>query len=202
MKNFTAFFFAGSLLLVSACGTTPKSPPPSPAPKEDSTTTAYLPVADYLRSEISYVDSTPLAIQKYTTLDNRKDSSFIQQEEFNRLAKEFLLPELATDSFKNNYSESSFMDKTSGYLTFTYSTQNKKLPLQRVDVLAAPGTSMNKVKSIYLQNIFQAGDTTIVKKMFWQTGHNFLILTSLQLHGKEPLERQLKVVWATDEDTQ
>jgi len=201
MKNFTACIFAGSLLFVSACGNTP--PGPSPAPKEDSTaTTAYLPVADYLRSEISYVDSTPLAIQKYTTLNNRKDSSFIQQEEFNRLAKEFLLPELATDSFKNNYSESSFMDKTTGYLTFTYSTRNKELPLQRVDVLAAPGSNMNKVKSVYLQKHSVEGDTIIVKKMFWQMGHNFLILTSSQLPGKAPLERQLKVVWATDEDTE
>lgn len=201
MKNFTAFIFAGSLLFVSACGNTPPGPPP--APKEDSTaTTAYLPVADYLRAEISYVDSTPLAIRKYTTQNNRKDSSFIQQEEFNRLAKEFLVPELATDSFKNNYSESSFMDKTTGYLTFTYSTRNKELPLQRVDVLAAPGSSMNKVKSVYLQKHSAEGDTTVVKKMFWQMGHNFLILTSSQLPGKAPLERQLKVVWATDEDTQ
>jgi len=200
MKNFTASIFAGSLLFVSACGNTPQSPPP--APKEDSTatTTAYLPVADYLRAEISYVDSTPLAIKKFNDLNNRKDSSFIERDEFHQLAKEFLVPELATDSFKNNYSESSFSDKTSGYLTFTYSTQNKKLSLQRVDVFAAPGTSMDKVKSIYLQKFSTAGDTTIVKKMFWKMGHNFLILTSLQVPGKAPLERRLKVVWDEEEE--
>jgi hypothetical protein len=191
MKNFTAFFLAGILLLADAC-TSPVSPP---APKEDSTGTAYLPVADYLRAEISYVDSTPVAIQKYITRDNRRDSSFIQQGEFNRLSQEFLLPELATDSFKKNYSESSFMDKTTGYLSFTYSALNKKLPLQRVDVLAAQGTSMANVKSIYLQKRFSTGDTTVVQKMFWQTGHSFLILTSLQTPGKPAVEHQLKVVW-------
>jgi hypothetical protein len=192
MKNFTAFFLAGLLLLAGACRTHP-SPPP--APKEDSTVTAYLPVADYLRAEISYVDSTPLAIQKYITRDNRRDSSFIQQGEFNRLSQEFLLPELMPDSFKKNYSESSFMDKTTGYLSFTYSTLDRKLPLQRVDVLAVPGASTNKVKSIYLQKGFSTGDTTVVQKMFWQTGHSFLILTSLQIPGKPAVEHQLKVVW-------
>jgi hypothetical protein len=192
MKNFTAFFLAGLILLAGACRT---HPTPPPAPKEDSTGTAYLPVADYLRAEISYVDSTPLAIQKYIIRDNRRDSSFIQQGEFNRLSQEFLLPELMPDSFKKNYSESSFMDKTTGYLSFTYSTLDRKLPLQRVDVLAAPGASTNKVKSIYLQKGFSTGDTTVVQKMFWQTGHSFLILTSLQIPGKPAVEHQLKVVW-------
>ena len=191
MKHFTAFFLAAILLLADAC----TSPQPPPALKEDSTGTAYLPVADYLRAEISYVDSTPLAIQKFIIRDNRRDSSFIQQGEFNRLSKEFLLPELMPDSFRKNYSESSFMDKTTGYLSFTYSTLDKKLPLQRVDVLAAPGASMNKVKSIYLQKRFSTGDTTVVQKMFWQTGRSFLILTSLQIPGKPTVEHQLKVVW-------
>jgi hypothetical protein len=196
MKNFSAFFLAGSLLLGTACGN--HTSPAPPAQKEDSTGTSFLPVADYLRAEISYVDSTPLAIRKYTTRDNQKDSSFIQQEEFNRLSKEFLTPELAADSFFQNFSENSFLDKTTGYLSFTYSTRNKALPLQRVDVLAAPGVDMDKVKSIYLEKVFPAGDTIVVKKMFWQTGRSFLILTSLRLPGKAPLDSQLKVVWDTD----
>jgi len=195
MKNFSAFFFAGSLLLATACGNhTPSSPP---VQKDSSASTSFLPVADYLLGEISYVDSTPLAIRKYTTLDNRADSSFIEAAAFNQLAKEFLTPELATDSFARNFSENSFMDKTTGYLTFTYSARDKALPLQRVDVLAAPGAGAgaDKVKSIYLEKMFPAGDTIVMKKMFWEAGRSFLILTSHQLPGKAPLVNQLKVVW-------
>src|SRR5258708_1033197 len=195
MKNFSAFFLAGSfassLLLGSAC-TTPSTPP---VQKEDSTGTSFLPVADYLRAEISYVDSTPLAILKYTIRNNRADSAFIQQGEFNRLSKEFLTPELDAASFSKDFTESSFMDKTTGYLSFTYSTRNKALSLQRVDVLSAPGAGMDKVKSIYLEKIYPAGDTTVTKKMFWQTGRSFQIFTSLRLPGQPPLENQLKVVW-------
>lgn len=198
MKNYSAYFlvgsFASSLFLAIAC----TSPPPPPVQKEDSATTSFLPVTDYLRAEISYVDSTPLAIRKYTTRDNRADSAFIQPGEFNRLSEEFLAPELETALFSKNFTENSFMDKTTGYLSFTYSTRNKALSLQRVDVLAAPGTSADKIKSIYLEKVFPAGDTTVVKKMFWQTGRSFQIFTSLRLPGKAPLENQLKVVWDTD----
>ena len=192
MKNFSAFFLAGSLLMVTACG----SPSSSPAvQKEDSVSTSFLPVADYLLGEISYVDSTPLAIRKYTTLDNHEDSSFIEAAAFNQLAKEFLTPELAADSFARNFSENSFMDKTTGYLTFTYSARNKTQPLQRVDVFVAPGANADKVKSVYLEKTFPSGDTMVTKKMFWQTGRSFQVSTTHQLPGKAPQENQLKVVW-------
>ena len=193
MKNFFAFVFVGSLLLSGACGNH-TSPAPS-SPKADSTGSAFLPVADYLRGEISYVDSTPLAIRQYITRNNRFDSAFIRQGDFNRLAAEFLAPELDPDSFPKNYKESSFMDKTTGYLSFTYSTQNKALSLQRVDVLVAPGAATDNIKSIYLERIFPAGDTTVTKKLFWQTGTSFQIFTSKQFSGGAPLEDQLKVVW-------
>lgn len=192
MKNFSVFFLAGGLLLATACGSHTSSPS---IQKEDSTTAAFFPVADYLRGEISYVDSTPLAIRKYTTLNNRADSSFIQADEFNRLSREFLMPELTTDSFSANFSENAFTDKTTGYLTFIYSARNKSQPLQRVDVLAAPGTSAQKVRSIYLEKVIPAGDTIVMKKMFWEAGRSFLILTSRQLPGKAPLMDQLKVIW-------
>ncbi|HWK05381.1 MAG TPA: hypothetical protein VNS58_17195 [Puia sp.] len=200
MKNLSAFFLAGglagSLLLGNAC-TTPSSSPP--VQKQDSAPPSFLPVADYLRGEISYVDSTPLAILKHTVRDNRSDSAFIQQGEFNRLAVEFLAPELDPALFSKNFTETSFMDKTTGYLTFTYSTPNKTLSLQRVDVLVAPGNTADKIKSIYLEKISPAGDTSVVKKMFWETGRNFQILTSRRLPGKPPLEEQLKVIWDTDQ---
>ena len=193
MKNFSAFVLAGSLLFAGACGNhTPVAPP---TPKTDSANAAFLPVADYLRGEISYVDSTPLAIRQYTTVNNRLDSAFIQPGEFNRWAGEFLAPELDPDSFPKNYRENSFLDKTTGYLSFTYSTPNKALSLQRVDVLVAPGATADKIKSIYLERIFAAGDTTVTKKLFWETGRSFQIYTSKRFSTGPPLENQLKVVW-------
>ncbi len=196
----------GALLLsVAAChqknASAPAGPDSTAAAATDSTKKNFFPVADYIRSEIRYVDSMPLAILKYTTRDNHTDSSFIKGDEFHRLAQEFLVPELAADDFEKKYSETSFADATTGYLTFTYSPSDKDndLPLKRVDVLVTPAAAASgrdEIKSIYLQTAQSSGDTLIVKKMLWLAKKSMLIITSLQPpHGKAPVIRQVKVVW-------
>jgi len=164
----------------------------------DSLQKNYFPVADYLQSEINYVDSTPLAIVEYNIQGNRTDSAFIRADMFNRLAREFILPELAPENLQKNYSESAFQDETTGYLTFTYSPRDKGMSLRRIDVMTVPGTSSNKVKSIYLENTAMTGDTPTLKKMFWQARKSFQVITTLEPPGKTPVVRQLKVVWDTN----
>jgi hypothetical protein len=163
--------------------------------QEDTTQKAFLPVAEYLRSEISHVDSTPLAILKYSIRDNKTDSSFITPAQFDQSAQEFLIPELAPANLEKNYAESSFQDETTGYLTFSYSPRDKDLPLQRIDVLTAPDRGSNKVSSIFLETITRAGDTLVTKKMYWKAGHSFLVITTAQPPKKDPVVRQSKVVW-------
>ena len=194
-------------MLWSACGSPVK--PPNAAPdadslaRKDSMSNAFFPVGDYLMTEILHVDSLPVAIVRYTTQKGRTDSAFISPAEFNTLAKEFLVTEFRDGSFEKNYQESSFMDKTTRQSTFTYSTVNRDLPLQRVDVLVAPGAARNgsnEVKSIYLEKTFISGDTATLKKMFWKAGRNFQIITLINVHGKPPVDKQMKVVWDIGEE--
>lgn len=166
--------------------------------KQGDSGQVYFPVAEYLRAEIAYVDSTPLAIVVYHTEGARKDSAFIQQTVFDRLAQEFILPDLAQDKLQKDYAESSFQDATTGYLTFTYSPKAGEPPIRRIDVTTEPGTSANRVKSIYLERVGKSGDTLTMKKMFWEARSSFLIVTTLQPAGKPPVIRQLKVVWDTE----
>ena len=195
----TVSFFAGCLLLLGACGNqkTPASTPDQASKASDTTAQKFFPVADYLQSEIRYVDSTPLAILKCETVHNRTDSTFLKPEEFNRLASSFLMLELA--SLQQDFTENSFGDQTTGYLSFTYSPKNKEQPLRRVDVVVSPGEGFDKVKSIYLERTARESDTLVVKKMYWQARHSFLIITSLQATGKTPETRQLKVIWSNEE---
>lgn len=191
------------LLSVAAChqknASAPAGPDSTAAGVTDSTKKNYFPVADYIRSEIHYVDSMPLALLKYTTRDNHTDSSFIKGDEFHRLAQEFILPELAEEDFEKNYTQNAFEDETSGYLTFTYTPRDKDQSLQRVDVLVTPAAAAanghDDVKSIYLQTAQSSGDTLVIKKMLWLAKKSMLIITSLQPHEKEPVTRQVKVVW-------
>jgi len=198
MKCEVSLFAGCLLLLLGACGP-PRQPDSTPdkAAKTDTVTEKFFPVADYLQSEIRYVDSTPLAILKCETVHDKADSTFLTPKEFNRLASSFLVPELA--DLEQNFTESSFGDKTTGYLSFTYSPKNKEQPLRRVDVVVSPGEGFDKVKSIYLESSARQSDTLVVKKMYWQARHSFLVITSLQAAGKTPETRQLKVIWSNEE---
>ena len=206
MKQFFVVFLAGGWLLWSACGSPVN--PPNTAPdadslaRKDSMSNAFFPVGDYLMTEILHVDSLPVAIVRYTTQKGRTDSAFISPAEFNNLAKQFLVTEFRDGSFQKKYRESSFMDKTTQSVTFTYSTPDRDLPLQRVDVLAAPGPAhngTNQVKSIYLEKTFTSGDTLVLQKMFWKADRNFQIITRTNVHGKPLADKQVKVVWDNGE---
>jgi hypothetical protein len=200
-----AWLALSAWLLVSACGNPAKSPHSNNSEADslagkDSMANAFFPVGDYLRTEILHVDSLPVAITRFTVEEGRKDSAFISPPEFNKLAATFLLPEFGNGSFEKNYQESSFVDKTTRGATFTYSSADRTLPLKRVDVVTAPGRTSNQVRSIYLEKSFTAGDTAILQKMFWKAGRNFQIITQTTLHGKPLADKQLRVVWDTEEE--
>ncbi len=189
---------AGALLLSAAACHMKDPSASSPTGKEgaDTVKKTFFPVADYLNGEIGYVDSTPLAITKYNTEEKKTDSSFISPHVFHELAQEFLPPELDSTVFNKEYKETSFMDETTKLLSFTYSTGNKSLALQRVDVLASQSDNgTDKIRSIYLEKREVKNDTLVIKKMYWQSKKQFQVVTMTSAHGQETRVRQLKVVW-------
>lgn len=189
---------AGLFLALSACHQKNSSGTAGISTPADSTQKNYFPVPDIIRAEIRYVDSMPLAILKCATAGNHTDSSFIKPDEFHRLAQEFIVPELAKENFETKYTETSFMDETSGFMTFTYAPRDRDQALQRVDVLVTPaaaGNGTDQIKSIYLQTSRSSADTLIVKKMLWMAKKSMLIVTSLETHVSAPVTRQVKVVW-------
>lgn len=190
MKKYFASVFI-VLSIIAACKSSKqKNPQEKQANKKN-----FFPVADYLQSEINYVDSLPLGIIRYTVHNSITDSVFIQSPEFNQIAKDFICPELKPDIFENEFSESSFIDETTQSATFIYSTKNNKLELQRVDVIANAGEGTNKVSSIYLEKVIHKNDTLTVKKLLWRTRKSFQIITSIQPSNHAPVIKQVKVTW-------
>jgi hypothetical protein len=202
MKRFVVFCLAGAFLF-SACGSHDHNAPPN---KQDSLSAAdsakntFFPIADFVESEILRVDSTPLALRKYVTLNGKTDSAFIQVPEFNALAFQFLLPEFKNGSFEKKYTESSFMDKTTQSVMMTYSTADNTLPLQRVDVMATPFNGSQQVRSIYFEKTRVSGDSMILQKMYWRSKQSFQVINSIRVKGGPPVDQQLKVVWDTGEE--
>lgn len=198
MKFLTAFCLAGAALL-SACSNhqQPAGSPGDSLAKADSgiTKNAFFPVADFLEAEIRSVDSLPLAKKKFFVRDGHSDSVFLELQEFNQLALQFVPRELADGSFEKNFTETAFQDKATGSITFTYSPINPNTELQRVDVLTIPGVRAQQVKSVYLERLRKSGDSVILQKMYWRTQRNFSIATLIHVKGIQAGEAQIRVVW-------
>jgi len=159
----------------------------------------FFPVADYLNSEIGYVDSLPLKMVKYITINKKTDSMFIKLSEFDSLAREFLPVELNDSAFQQDFDESSFFDQTTNSLTFTYSTKNEKSRLKRVDVLANRTSGFDKVRSVYMEKDMVQNDTPVLKKMYWRSKKSFEIITIVRSANQPQVTNHLKVVWDNSE---
>ncbi|HEX4851000.1 MAG TPA: hypothetical protein VFV08_09350 [Puia sp.] len=198
MKNYLFLFLIESVFLIS-CGHNEEKKS-EPAKSNDSVEVKnYFPIADFIRSEIGYVDSFPLKIVRYKTIGKKTDSALINPGEFDKLAKDFLPPELIDSNFQKIFTESSFIDQTTQLITFTYSTKNNPTGLQRVDVLATHGMNADKVKSIYMEIAENRHDTVITKKMYWVARKSFDIATINQSGGQPNLLARTRVVWDVGE---
>jgi hypothetical protein len=204
MNRFILACITGGWLLCGACTHHPQQP--SPQQKDtlsqpDTAGHSYFPVAEILESEIRQVDSMPVAIRKFIIGKSRTDSSFIKPAEFNALAMQFVVPEFGNGRFQKEFTETSFIDNATQSATFTYSTTNGDLSLQRVDVIAIPQGTMHRVKSIYLERNRISGDSTILDKMYWRAGKQFEILSLIRVKGGAPVQQQLIVSWESGGDT-
>ena len=156
----------------------------------------YIPISDFIKSEIRAVDSTPTGILRRISLNGKlADSAFIKPEEFDRLAQAFLPPELDGDRFEKSFSESSFMDQTTETLTFTYESIDSSSTVRRVDILLSPGMELDRLKSIYIERAYAAGDATVEQKMTWKSGKSFQVVTLKGMPGGKTEEHKLKVIW-------
>jgi hypothetical protein len=201
MKYLAVVCVAGALLSGACVSHQPAVPVQDSIPGTDTTQkNSFFPVADYLQTEILNVDSTPVALVRYRTSNNHTDSAFISPPEFNSLALQFLPPEIRDGGLEKNFTESSFADKTTGSITFSYTPIDRNNPLQRVDVQTVQGRNAQEVKSIYMEIHHAAGDSLVLQKMLWTSKRNFQIVALTQLKGGGQLERQVKVVWDKGEE--
>lgn len=159
----------------------------------------FFPIRDFLKSEIAYVDSTPLKMTEYRIRNGKTDSSIIKIQEFDQLASAFMLDDLDSARFEKRFDETSFLDQATQMLTFTYSTKDSSFGLRRVDVLAEPHLDNNRVKSIYLEVSSGNEDSLVLKKMYWRSKKSFSILQIYQPKSGEAITSQTKLVWDSSE---
>lgn len=197
MKSITSVVAISVVCLAIACKNKAPEPVP-PSAETDSTTGSYMPVADFIKSDIKRVDSFAGGILKKVNVNGKKDSLYIQVPQFHQLASQFLLPELDSASFQQNFSESSLMDETTQLLNFIYTPKEAPAQpgsLQKVIVYIKPSLSSDKVNRIYMERAFSSGDTLVQQKLTWKIEGYFYILTISQPKAGPAVTSMEKVIW-------
>lgn len=183
-------------LLVIACKQQPKETAGTVQSTEDSLAISpFLPVADFIRNDISKVDSFSVGILRKVNSNGKKDSGYIQLPAFHQLANQFFVPELDSASFQEHFSEQSLMDETTQMVNFIYTQKQPGWPLRNVMVYLAPGVAGDKVNRIYMERDFTSGDTAIQQKLTWKMQEYFYIITMRQPKDGPTVTSMEKVIW-------
>jgi hypothetical protein len=185
------------LIALAACNSKPGTTTGSDslAAKNDSLKNEpFYPIAEYIQSQIAYLDSTPLAIEKHTYVNNKRiDSTTIDRNAFRQLAEEFLKPDLNDPKIKPFYTENSYQDLTINSVTFNYITTDPNQELRQADVLLNPVN--NKVKNIIFRKTRMVGDTSVSINGLWKHNMNFQLNYTLNPANGNAQTKQIKVIW-------
>jgi len=189
MKNYLAITFVFLLLACNNEADKNKT--------EDSEgNVSFFPTASFFAGQVKMIDSLQLPVLKFVTRNGHTDTTQISTRELGIMAADFLQTDLSDPDLRKSYKEESFADQSISSITLTYSTKNRDLPVQRMDVLINPDPVMNdKVRSIYIEKLEKHGDTSVLKKMYWKTDKHFLVISSAKAANDTPVITQLRVQW-------
>ena len=183
------------ILLAVACKHKPKQPAGTTPSTQDSLASGFLPVVDFIRNDITRVDTYSGGILKKVNTNGKKDSNYIQLPEFHKLANQFIFPELDSASFQNHFTEHSLMDETTQMLNFIYTAKQSNWPLKNVMIYLTPSLDDDKVTRIYMEKEFNSGDTAIEQKLTWKMQEYFYLITIRQPKNGPAVTSMEKVIW-------
>lgn len=158
-----------------------------------SDTTKFFEVSQYLQSQMKEVNETPFFIYKIDIINEKKDSTPINTAIFNQLSQQFLKPDINDEDIKRYYKENIFEDQTTKSFTISYSTPNKQLKLQNVEILLAEDG--RTVKRVFERKFYNYPDSSVIEQLSWKPGESFQVNRSIQKQGDGEMMQQTLVVW-------
>ncbi len=190
MKKGRIFFIVTALFYFS-CRQNKNQTNTSPAPKND--TTKFFQVSQYIQSEIAEVNKTPYYIYKITITDGKKDSIAVNTAVFNQISAQFLRPDINDSKLKKHYIENIFHDQTTNGFTMSYTTADKELEIQNIEVLLQEDGET--VKRIFIRKFFNYRDSSAIEQLSWKPGQSFQINRLVQKPGDKENSYQTDIVW-------
>jgi hypothetical protein len=192
MKFYFLLFILWTGIILSGC-----KPGAAPvAGSEQDTSTAnkeYYPITAYIQSQLRWLDSVPLAVIKYTTVNNHTDTSILEKKDFNAIAEALFSPDISVLPLKEQYDEVSFIDASLGTISLTYAARNDTALVRKADVLL--NQSNSAVSTIYVEKISRVADSTLTQKILWTANKSCLVTTITQKTGMSERVIEERYVW-------
>ena len=190
--NYSSYLFF--LFIIVSCGhkKSPEIKPSSLILSNDSI--QFFDVQSFLQEEIKDVATTPYYIYSITTINGkRKDSVQLTSVAFEKVAQIFLHKNISDSSVKRYYKENVFRDLTTKSITMSYSTLNRNLDVQGLEVLLDQET--NKVNYILIRSNQNCNDSSVITQLNWKKGKSFLINRSVIMSNGDKKSTQQFVCW-------
>jgi len=162
----------------------------------------FFPVLSFINSQVAHIDTSVYSIRKYVYIDSlHTDTIYIPREQFKDAAKDFLsLPDISSAAFEDRFNEEKSFDETLQRVTLTYLPVNpEKEEIQREDVLIKPDPSGDIVSNIIINSYRESRDSSVEKKLLWQTDRSFQVTIIKQLPGQKETTTTFEVTWGESE---
>lgn len=156
----------------------------------------FFPVRSYLQSQVAHVDSSMYRIIKITMVNGKKDTAFIQRQDFKKLAKDFIdLPDIAQKSLRDDYTETQIYDEEMQTAVLNYLPVDEDGEIRRQDVFITPDANGDKVKTIFIERLKEENDKPVRKLLTWEVDRRFKIVTISEQNTKNEKIETVEVVW-------
>lgn len=153
---------------------------------------AFFPLAYVLETQWKDIDSFHLPISKTITTGSKTDFTASSLSELKAAADEFLTPDITQPPHNKKYNESSFADQSIPSITLTYSSDDKSLQVQRLDILLQPDPVANdKLRNVYMEKRDSSGGVWLSKKILLIADRSLQIITS----SKDSTLNIVKFTW-------
>ena len=169
-------------------------------PAEQNGESGSFPVLSYLQSQVRHVDTSLYSIIKITKRGGVQDTTYLRREDFKAAAHDFLsLPDIAATNLKKAYTETKLYDEDLKKIILTYVPKDRieATEIVRQDVLIEPNAgSGDQVQTIYTETVLDNKDSTVQKKLTWNTGGSFQVIRITTKRGQPEAVETTDVTWS------
>lgn len=173
-----------------------QSEPVKPINTDTTNQQTFFPVTDYIRGQLTEMDSLPITPLKIITVNGKEDSIWMKKEDIRPFAQPFLSPEIDTSNLKKLFVEKSFLDQTINAYTFSYDPINTlpdTLQLRRWDVYI--DAKKNTIKRIFLVKEQTLNGFLQTQQLTWKSGQWCKITTIKEQQGQPAIIKEELMKW-------